>query len=169
MRLPMRWVPVTVSLSLLSACDPPVAKYSDADIEYFRTELPGISDSCLRRLKYTGLGALMTPTETCYAMEPIRRWRGLWRRDFELSRFCPAPTKNCDFPSPGEFVWLSHHGRHESAPPHKQLYAIDFYGRRTSIPGSFGHLGTAQREIVVDRLVSLQIIPEEFSRQILPD
>jgi hypothetical protein len=92
------------------------------------------------------------PTELCVRMLPEQHWRGLWRNDFEGSRFCPEPAKTCGYDSPGEDIWLS------GTPGQSRggLYRIDFMGRRTMFKGPYGHLGMSDQELVIDRVLSMQ-------------
>ena len=41
------------------------------------------------------------------------------------------------------------------------LYRIEFIGRRTKVPGYFGHLNTYEHMVIVDRLISIRTIPGE--------
>ena len=85
--------------------------------------------------------------------------KGLWRDDFEGSRFCPAPAKECTFESGGEKLWLDAEDKIPGLEPRRvfgALYAIEFVGRRMRPGRPYGHLGVFDGEISVDRLVSLR-------------
>lgn len=94
-----------------------------------------------------------TPLDECYKMDQPRRWRGVWRNEFEGSRFCPAPAKKCSMSSPGEMIWLD-----VSKSPDQTLYEVDFIGRRTAVKGRYGHMGGFDHELIVDRMISMRQI-----------
>lgn len=97
-----------------------------------------------------------TPTEECVKMLPQQHWRGLWRNDFEGSRFCPEPAEQCTFKTPGERIWLSRTpGR-----PDGGLYRVDFIGRRTMYKGPYGHFGLFDQELTIDRPIRIELIED---------
>src|SRR3954470_2501612 len=103
----------------------------------------------------------------CYRFGPPRRMRGVWRDAFEGSEFFPGRTA-----APGEgersgiWLWVEENATVSAAlgpgsgalPP--RLIRLDFVGRRTLYPGRYGHLGLSSDFVVVDRLVSAQVLPE---------
>jgi hypothetical protein len=91
------------------------------------------------------------PLDQCFKMDPPRRWQGVWRNEFEGSRFCPAPAKKCSYYSPGDRIWLDAQKR-----PDETLYAVDFVGRRTAVKGRYGHIGGSDYELIVDRMISIR-------------
>jgi hypothetical protein len=93
-----------------------------------------------------------SPTELCVKMLPQQRWRGLWRNQFEGSRFCQEPAKTCDATTPGEKIWLSQTPGH----PGGGLYWIELVGRRTMYRGPYGHLGMSDHELIIDRVISMK-------------
>lgn len=157
-------VPAFVALLLLamvSACGQRVPKVSDQSIQDIRAGLPGITEECLRTIRFGEIEAMPSQVDACFHMLPTQRWKGLWRDDFEGSRFCPAPTKTCSFDSPGEAVWLTF--RVNARPPQRRaggLYEIEFVGRRTLRRGGYGHLGEFQHEVLVDKVISLNTVDE---------
>ena len=116
---------------------------------------------CSRTEKVAGPVAAISflPDEQCYKMDPPRRWRGLWRNDFEGSQFCPAPATECSHEISEDAIWLDFT---VSLPaPLKEpggLYAVDFVGRAPSYRGIYGHLGVFSREVVVDRMITMKEI-----------
>jgi hypothetical protein len=83
----------------------------------------------------------------------------LWGQAFELSRFCPAPARQCTYDTPGEEIWLSFAPNvRRPKMDEVELRAIEFVGRETLDRGHFGHLGGYDREIIVDRIISLNEI-----------
>lgn len=132
---------------------PPEAYLDPVDQQIARTGigLPGRPRPCLRQEMGGGVKfTRRTPTEQCFKLQPAQRWRGLWRNALEGSEFCPAPAATCGDKRPGERIWLSE--RPERRPDGK-LYMVDFIGRKTIHKGSFGHFGTYDHEIVMDRMI----------------
>lgn len=95
----------------------------------------------------------------CIKMDPPRRWKGLWFDEFEGSRFCPAPAKECSEDTPGDRIaidWVT------KFPPelkarvtrnyYNGVYAVDFIGQRTSVRGGYGRYNY---RIAGQRLISL--------------
>ena len=98
------------------------------------------------------------PTDQCFKMTQPQRWQGVWRNEFEGSRFCPAPARGCTDEMPGDRVWLTFK---EDSPYYAiegrgGAYAIDFVGRRTLYRGMQGHMGGSDYEIIVDRVISMK-------------
>ena len=95
-------------------------------------------------------------------MLPAQRWKGLWRDDFEGSQFCPAPAKTCSFDTPGERIWLTFIDTAGVQPRRSSggLYAIEFVGRRTLRRGRYGHMGVFEQEVLVDRVISLDLVQD---------
>jgi hypothetical protein len=91
------------------------------------------------------------PLDQCYKMDSPRRWRGVWRNEFEGSRFCPAPAMKCSYYSVGDRIWLD-----ASKSPDQTLYTVDFIGRRTAVKGRYGHMGGSDYEVIVDRVISIR-------------
>lgn len=96
------------------------------------------------------------PLDKCYKMDPPRRWKGLWRNDFEGSRFCASPAKFCDDRTTGPQTWFDYDD--PKLLPFGGLYEVDFIGRRTSVRGRYGHMGGSDYEIVIDRLISMTTV-----------
>lgn len=161
------WTPLTLVGMLLSSCSPPPAKMSDEELALLHKELPGMTHSCLNKVRARGVEAFPLHTEDCFAMNLPRKWRGLWSRGFEWSRFCSEPARTCDDRTPGARIWLSPAKNFERSLPTKnfdldlKFYRIEFIGRRTVYRGAHGHLGASEHAIVVDRLLSIRpVMPE---------
>lgn len=116
-----------------------------------------------------------TLTEICYKLTQPARWHGLWRNEFESSRFCPAPAENCDFDTPGDRIWLT---IKKGLPQYDiqgrgGLYEVEFIGRRTLYPGMQGHMGMSKHELIVDRLISMKEIeappPQPSKAEVVKD
>ena len=137
---------------------PPAAYIDPTDQLIARTGkgMPGRPFPCARERKEQGISVVESvDTDKCVRMLPAHRWHGLWRNDFEGSRFCAAPAAACDYDTKGERVWLDSRrlrGRWQ------ELYAVDFVGRKTMFKGSYGHLGMSDHEIIVDRVISAKMV-----------
>ena len=156
----LRLLFVAVTLIALSACAQPKPNQvlSDETLRQIQAYAPGITQECLQKLKYQGVQALRGSTDDCFEMMPPQRWRGLWRAEFEGSRFCPSPAQECGGGSSGERIWLSY-GQTHSGPrlvDGSGLFQIEFIGRRTQRRGHYGHFGLSDHEVIVDRLISVQ-------------
>lgn len=124
-----------------------------------REMLPGLTRACLARLRSGGLDAVgSAPVHSCFESTPPQRWRGLWRDGFEGSRFGPAPARACSDRTPGERIWLNvaEHLPRPGMQGSGGLYALDFIGRRTIETGRFGHLGTSNHVMTVERMISIR-------------
>src|SRR4051794_35282987 len=73
-------------------------------------------------------------TEICYRLTAAQRWQGLWRNDFEGSRFCAAPAQECVYHTPGDRIWMDYSfGLTDTRPREFKvlpggLYRVDFVG-----------------------------------------
>lgn len=154
----MRVAVVCIAAALLVACHHRQPKMSDALLAQLRAAEPGITDDCLEKMKWGGIGAAPQATDKCFKMLPAIRWRGLWRNDFEGSDFCPAPADECRWTTPRNAIWLSlrKSSLYYSMEGRGGLYAVDFVGRRTAERGHYGHMGTSDYEVIVDRLISIR-------------
>jgi hypothetical protein len=104
----------------------------------------------------------------CYRFGPPRRMRGVWRSEFEGSQFFPGRTTP---PREDErsSIWLSVEenesvraalGHKRGEPWSTRLIFLDFVGRQTLYPGSYGHMGMSQDFVIVDRLISARPLPQ---------
>ncbi len=154
----MRWCFAILlpAISLAQACDIRRPVISEELVGAFRDGLPGITERCLNTIRYGGVDAMPTRADKCFKMMPKKLWKGLWRNEFEGSRFCAYPAPSCSFETSGERIWLSDPDniiwvkRSDEA-----LYEIEFVGRKTLIKGAHGHLGISDHEVVVDKVISL--------------
>jgi hypothetical protein len=161
---------IALSCLLLASCSSPTKHYSDADMKLFNAALPGMTAECRNKMQFGGIGALPEDTDDCYKMSLPHRWQGLWRKAFESYVFCETPATRCKIepdadPQPA-YTWIEF--KEPIDPRIKQaaegLYRIDFIGRRTVIPGNYGHLGLARHAIVVDRLLFIDNANEPLPR-----
>ena len=109
--------------------------------------------------------------ETCDALSPAERMRGVWVTGFERSGFIPdateAPARDdvraqriwltfARGAAPNRSVWAERDSRGGQA-----FFAIEFVGRRTQgtgLGGGYGHLNGAETLVVVDRILSMRVI-----------
>src|SRR5690242_7920792 len=109
-----RAVAVLAMLSLSGCSDyngTPVAAYRRwQDRLVASTHIPffGLKPVCSTRWIGTkNVGAYeMLPLDQCFKFNAPQRMKGLWRNDFEGSRFCPLPASACSYGMPGEKIWL---------------------------------------------------------------
>jgi hypothetical protein len=133
---------------------------SDADYQAFKASNPGMTKECLNGYRYGGVTAWRPDDPACFAMTPAQHWSGLWQTGWEWSNFCPDPAKECDWMSK-RGTWLIFAKEVSGLPDRLEdgVYRIDFVGRRTKMPGNFGHMGSYDHLMVVDRLVSIRKTP----------
>ncbi len=142
-----------------AGCNRPTPQYSDDEMNYFDSALPGMTEQCRHKMQFGGIGNVPLDTDECFKMSLPRRWQGLWRNAFESYVFCETPATRCRIdpeadPQP-PYTWIEF--KNPVDPRIKQaaegLYRIDFIGRRTVVRGNYGHMGLARHAIVVDRLL----------------
>ena len=143
-----------------AASKPP--NLSDAQVERIRAEEPGMKPRCLQALREGGVDAFPGGVQDCFEMTPRQRWSGLWRDEFEGSRFCPAPASKCLHHTPGDKIWLSFKDEQSLKRSQGGLYTVEFEGRRTLRRGHHGHLGMSNHEMIVDRLISIKEIEAPY-------
>jgi hypothetical protein len=141
-----------------AGCHQRKPKASEEFLSRIRAAAPGITDRCLDAIRYGGIEAMSNRVEKCFKMTPQRRWRGLWRDDFEGSTFCVEPAQDCPLADPDASTWLTLPDNLEipSKVERGGLYQVEFLGRRTQYPGHYGHMGVFGQEMVVDRIISIK-------------
>jgi hypothetical protein len=160
--LVIRWRAAPVIWLLLSGggCEKQKPVVSEQAMERIQQADPGMTKECLRKIRYGE--EISSRVDDCFEMTPEQHWRGLWRDDFEGSIFCPAPAQRCNDADPAKEIWLSF--ADDKSPdgrqPDSQLYEIEFLGRRTLKPGTYGHMGIFKYEMIADRVISLTLVPE---------
>ena len=95
------------------------------------------------------------PTDQCVRMLPRQRFRGVWFNRFEVSAFWPDRVR---IPQEEPPLWLDFHRSSLSNAEGERAYLLDFEGRRTMYPGSYGY-GDYEHEIIVDRVISVRPAP----------
>ena len=126
-----------------------------------RLEEPGMKQECLEKMRWDGPQALPLPLEDCFQFDAPRRWTGRWFIAFEVSRFCPDTARQCSLQEPGEWIWLTT-APSVSLPQYKgpqaliSAFKVDFIGRKSTYPGGYGHMESADQEIIIDRMISMK-------------
>ena len=145
---------------------PPEAYVDPVDQEIARTGkgIPGRPGPCIyEQFDRNGKVAWIEgrPPLDCVKFEEHRKWRGLWRHGMEASLFCPEPAKTCHGKTASERIWLS---RTPGGGGSGQLYRVEFMGRKTAYKGPYGHAGMYDHEIVIDRVISIQMLDDPMAR-----
>jgi hypothetical protein len=160
-------------LLLVAACSdggPPASTYRHMEDRLWAASgLGAIFDHqpCWRTIK--GVPENL-PVADCYRMLPPQRMRGVWLNEFEGSKFFPGYSTDPG-PSLRSTLWLEVDrpaisritGRNfnwRSKGPQPKLVLLDFIGRRTAISGPYGHMGMSDHYVVVDRILSAQVLDE---------
>lgn len=96
--------------------------------------------------------------DQCFRFGASKHWQGLWYSGFEDSEFCDEPAAKC--PNVGTDVSLDFGSAEpkEARFPPGGLYAVEFIGRASLYPGTFGHMGMSKNEVLVDRLISIRTV-----------
>lgn len=155
--------PALTLLSLFAtSCSPIVHTHAERRLVIdgaLYDDLP--SDACMPKV---GTGIDPKYAEECRRMSEPKRWRGLWRRGFELSLFCPEPAPKCTMEEMGKepVFWFgsssSWPAELEKKAQSGRLFRVEFIGRRTIYRGMHGHMGIFDHEIVVDQMISMQTV-----------
>ncbi|WP_156139442.1 hypothetical protein [Sphingomonas sp. 35-24ZXX] len=130
----------------------------DQQIALSRSAADGGDVPCMREKMVDGETVnTMLPTDQCVFMEPAKVWHGRWLNQYEHSVFCPneVDQKECN-EAKGD-IWLTPRLFDES---NGKSYHISFIGRKTRYsgePGGYGHLGSYASEIIVDRVISIEV------------
>lgn len=158
-------------LGVVAGCDRTPPAFSDEEIAELRAEYPGFTDNCLGKLQISGFTELLSQTDRCFKLTSSKRWAGVYVDSFENQLFCPDATDRCEFDPTGERIWTNFKTNDPlTRLPTERIYAIEFFGRRTLLPGQHGHLGSFNHEILVDELVSIVPIADvEMVRNFVPD
>lgn len=161
---------VIVAAILLVGCHRDRSSNADAALagEYLaqlQGSHPGMTDACVRRIR-SGEIALTgwIDNPDCFDMLPDQRWSGKWDSGWEWSIFCPDGTTKCEA---NRGIWLT-----SKVDFPKDLawgtYHVQFIGRRTRVPGYFGHLDQYAHLMIVDKFYSIQKIPGQKYVQPFP-
>ena len=151
----MRFALALATVAVLAGCSndgQPASSYrSWKDRVAVATGLSGFTWPCMIKTHQTEYVAAyeQLPLDQCYRMQPPKRWKGLWRNQFEYSRFCPAPATECSGKSPGDRIWLD-----AGIKPLHGLYSVEFIGRRTAVKGRYEK--SYEHELIVDRMIAVK-------------
>jgi hypothetical protein len=131
---------------------PPQAFLQREDQERARRNRPGELPCSRTRVENGETVESMLPTDECVRMLPRQRFKGIWFNRFEASVFWPDRISIPDREPP---FWLSVQDSSLAAAEGERAYLLEFEGRRTMYPGSYGY-GDYEHEIIVDRVISAQ-------------
>ena len=154
---------------LIIGCDQrkTAASKEDARAEAYLREIqrahPGMTDACVARMRRNeaAIGESLNDPD-CYEMGPKDGWRGLWNNGWEWSNFCENPAKKCPIASDHGDIWLIFaKGAYRGPELADGVYRVEFWGRRTALPGSFGHEGQYDYLMIADEVFSIKKIPGE--------
>ena len=102
------------------------------------------------------------PDAECYRLTDAQRLRGVARTGFEAGSFYPGRTTLPQADEQSD-LWIELDPS-DLAPEVRRSCTqgcavyLDFIGRRTAVPGSYGHMGSARHLIIVDRVLSARIL-----------
>lgn len=139
--------------------DIPYMAYIDPiDQQRALSRLGGIDEPCMREKMLDGETVITRlPTDQCVFMEPAKVWHGRWLNQYEHSVFCPIEAKQKECNDANADIWLSAAPLEEA---NGKSYLISFIGRKTQYPGEpggYGHLSSYASEIIVDRVISIEV------------
>ena len=131
---------------------------SDEDIALLQELYPGITEECVEIVRLEGVQAMPRDVRDCFVMNRTRRYSGYWLLDFETSLYCEQTKPECIVGEEGRYVWLTFDDDAKPEVPKDGIYRIEFTGRRTADIGGFGHEGSADHEVVVEDLITLEAV-----------
>ena len=139
--------------------DIPYMAYIDPiDQQRALSRMDGIDEPCMREKMLDGETVVTRLlTDQCVFMEPAKVWHGRWLNQYEHSVFCPFEAKQKECNGARTDIWLS--GASLDGAIGKS-YLISFVGRKTRYPGGpggYGHLSSYASEIIVDRVISIEV------------
>jgi hypothetical protein len=147
--------------ALLVGCHHRRPAVSDAEFKEFKAAYPGMTQRCLDAYHYGGIVAWRPNDPDCFEMMPPQRWSGLWETGSEWTNFCSDPATECDWMAKRGTWLVFAKGTHFLGSDQPDgTYRIEFIGRRTKVPGNFGHQAAYDHLMVVDRLISISKVPE---------
>ena len=143
-------------LTPLLGCEQPQPAISDEEFIAFRESHPGMVQTCLDEVRFGGFIEWRPDDPDCYEMLPAQRWSGLWEHGWEWTNFCPDPADTCDWMAK-RGIWLEFADNVEldDIPP-DGIHRIEFVGRRTKVPGYFGHAASYEHLMIIDQIISLE-------------
>jgi len=154
----MKAIFVVPVVSLLLGCQQPEPVISDDEFAAFRESHPGMVQVCLDEVRYGGFIPWRPDDPDCYEMLPAQHWSGLWEHGWEWTNFCPEPSRSCDWMAKrGTWLTFSDDVQIDANLP-DGVHHIEFVGRRTKVPGNFGHTASYEHLMVVDRIISIEPI-----------
>jgi hypothetical protein len=139
-----------------------VPAISDEEFAQIKASHPGMTRKCLDAIRYGGVEAWEPEKPECFDLTQAQRWSGLWESGWEWTNFCPDPAKKCDWMEK-RGTWLTFADDAVGLPDKLEdgTYQIEFIGRRTKVPGNFGHTASYDHLMIVDRVLKIRKIPGE--------
>ena len=125
---------------------------------------PAGYEACVAGDGSSGLKRASTRPAECVVLQPRRRWKGLWGKHFELSRFCPEPATECGYGRGGIWLTFVDDLPREVGMRSVRLWSIEFEGRRTRDEGRYGHIGGSAHQMFVERIISVTPPPDDEGR-----
>ena len=160
MRMMFRLVCSAFVVISLSSCEASLNPETEAEISLIRESLPGIEDRCIKIILEDRQNDFPQDVRECFPMQERKRWTGLWYDYFESSTFCTEVMSKCPSETGNDLIWLTFADENKATRPSRyaqgKVYKVDFIGRRTQLPGAFGHYGIWKHEIVVEDVISIK-------------
>jgi hypothetical protein len=167
-----RWAAIPVLLCLAGCEDgaTPFAAYQrpgDGLASVLHLGLIGIYPCTTRETVRGSTIIANMPTDRCYKMQPARRFRGIWLDEFEGSVFFENMltvdrVRDEIRHRPNSSEWLEAEAPFTAVAsrtsPNSRMIRLDFIGRRTAHPGRYGHAGMSRSIILVDRIISADVV-----------
>lgn len=150
---------LAASLLLVGCGDgtPPSAYKHPRDQFFAAVPLPFINDEFGPCLRTTDGELRRLPDAECYRLSEPQRLRGVAVTGFETGSFYPGRT-TVPHEHDRSDIWIELDRR--ILPDHLRngcrrdcAVYLDFVGRRTAVPGSYGHFGVSKHQVIIDRLL----------------
>jgi hypothetical protein len=156
----MRPVILLSFVLLASGCSPRGATSPAAYLhfrDYFRASFGSVFGyPCTHLTREDGVDVYeSTKPQDCYRFSAARRMRGVWIDEFEGSEFFEGATSRSAVSlKNNDQTWLEL----ENHRPTGRAYFMDFIGRKTLVPGHYGHMGGSRNLVLINRVISVRPI-----------
>lgn len=152
----MRLGLVAALATILFGCDRREPAISGAEYAAFQESHPGMLQSCLDEVRFGGFLEWRPDDPACYEMLPTQKWSGLWEHGWEWTNFCSDPARKCNWMEE-RGTWLIFSDDVKLPPDMPDgIHRIEFIGRRTKVPGNFGHTASYEHLMIVDHIISFR-------------
>lgn len=146
--------------------DPPVRAYLAWENRFWvALGFQYLSHPCLQTVQTEhGTFESTLPTDRCFRMSPPHRMKGVWIDEPEGSQFLLGASDATQAQVGLGGTWLDLGKNRISGIFQKatvadlRAFEIEFVGRQTLVAGRYGHMGTFDHEVVVDRLITARPI-----------